>query len=73
MIARCGSELGVNLAISLHAVTDELRERVRSTHSMEEERALFDRLNSASSPEEQQQAVEKHRTAVRGGGKVELF
>jgi 23S rRNA (adenine2503-C2)-methyltransferase len=25
MIARCGSELGVNLAISLHAVTDELR------------------------------------------------
>jgi 23S rRNA (adenine2503-C2)-methyltransferase len=25
-IARCGSELGVNLAISLHAVTDELRD-----------------------------------------------
>ena len=25
MIARCGAELGVNLAISLHAVTDELR------------------------------------------------
>src|SRR5665213_4493232 len=25
MIARCGSELGVNLAISLHAVNDELR------------------------------------------------
>jgi len=25
MIARCGVELGVNLAISLHAVTDELR------------------------------------------------
>src|SRR5260370_1797896 len=28
MIERCGSELGVNLAISLHAVTDELRERL---------------------------------------------
>ncbi len=26
MMARCGSELGVNLAISLHAVTDELRD-----------------------------------------------
>ena len=26
MIERCGSELGVNLAISLHAVTDELRD-----------------------------------------------
>jgi 23S rRNA (adenine2503-C2)-methyltransferase len=26
MIARCGSELAVNLAISLHAVTDELRD-----------------------------------------------
>ncbi len=28
MIARCGTELGVNLAVSLHAVTDELRERL---------------------------------------------
>jgi 23S rRNA (adenine2503-C2)-methyltransferase len=28
MIGRCGSELGVNLAISLHAVTDELRDRI---------------------------------------------
>jgi 23S rRNA (adenine2503-C2)-methyltransferase len=28
MIARCGEELGVNLAISLHAVTDELRDRL---------------------------------------------
>jgi 23S rRNA (adenine2503-C2)-methyltransferase len=26
MIERCGAELGVNLAISLHAVTDELRD-----------------------------------------------
>ncbi|MDB5358973.1 MAG: rlmN [Rhodospirillales bacterium] len=26
MIARCGEDLGVNLAISLHAVTDELRD-----------------------------------------------
>ncbi|HXY98841.1 MAG TPA: 23S rRNA (adenine(2503)-C(2))-methyltransferase RlmN [Stellaceae bacterium] len=26
MIARCGAELGVNLAISLHAVSDELRD-----------------------------------------------
>ncbi len=28
MIARCGEELGVNLAVSLHAVTDELRDRL---------------------------------------------
>jgi len=28
MIARCGAELGVNLAISLHAVRDELRNRL---------------------------------------------
>ncbi len=28
MIERCGKELGVNLAVSLHAVTDELREQL---------------------------------------------
>ena len=28
MIERCGQELGVNLAISLHAVTDEVRDRL---------------------------------------------
>ncbi len=28
MIRRCGAELGVNLAISLHAVSDELRDRL---------------------------------------------
>ncbi len=28
MIRRCGEELGVNLAISLHAVTDELRDHI---------------------------------------------
>ena len=28
MIRRCGAEIGVNLAISLHAVTDELRGRI---------------------------------------------
>jgi 23S rRNA (adenine2503-C2)-methyltransferase len=28
MIPRCGEELGVNLAISLHAVTDELRDQL---------------------------------------------
>ena len=28
MIKRCGDELGVNLAISLHAVTDELRDQI---------------------------------------------
>jgi len=28
MIERCGAELGVNLAISLHAVNDELRDRI---------------------------------------------
>ncbi|MCZ6524137.1 MAG: 23S rRNA (adenine(2503)-C(2))-methyltransferase RlmN [Alphaproteobacteria bacterium] len=28
MMARCGSELGVNLAVSLHAVNDELRDRL---------------------------------------------
>ena len=28
MIRRCGEELGVNLAVSLHAVTDELRDKI---------------------------------------------
>ena len=28
MMARCGDEIGVNLAISLHAVTDDLRDRI---------------------------------------------
>ena len=28
MMHRCGTELGVNLAVSLHAVTDELRDRL---------------------------------------------
>jgi 23S rRNA (adenine2503-C2)-methyltransferase len=28
MIRRCGAELGVNLAVSLHAVSDELRDRL---------------------------------------------
>ncbi len=28
MIHRCGEELGVNLAVSLHAVTDELRDQI---------------------------------------------
>src|SRR5207244_7979933 len=28
VIERCGAELGVNLAVSLHAVTDELREQL---------------------------------------------
>ncbi len=28
MMQRCGTELGVNLAVSLHAVTDELRDRL---------------------------------------------
>jgi 23S rRNA (adenine2503-C2)-methyltransferase len=28
MMARCGAELGVNLAVSLHAVSDELRDRI---------------------------------------------
>jgi 23S rRNA (adenine2503-C2)-methyltransferase len=28
MMARAGAELGVNLAVSLHAVTDELRDRL---------------------------------------------
>jgi 23S rRNA (adenine2503-C2)-methyltransferase len=28
MMDRCGAELGVNLAVSLHAVTDELRDRI---------------------------------------------
>ena len=51
----------------------QLRERVRSTYSMEEERELFDRLNSAKSAQEQQQAVERHRNAAGGSGKVELF
>jgi hypothetical protein len=51
----------------------QLRDRVRNTHSMEEERTLFDQLNRANTPEEQQQAVDQHRGAIGGAGKVELF
>jgi hypothetical protein len=51
----------------------QLRDLVRSTHSMEEERSLFERLNSAGSLEEQQQAVENHRGTAGGSAKVELF
>jgi DNA-binding FadR family transcriptional regulator len=53
----------------------QLRDRVRGTHSMEEERALYDQLNRAGSPEEKQQAMDQHRSASGGGGagKVELF
>ena len=51
----------------------ELRERVRSTHSMEEERSLFEQLHRAGSRLEQQQAVEEHRGVLGAGGKVELF
>lgn len=34
MIKRCGEELGVNLAISLHAVTDELRSKLIPLNKM---------------------------------------
>jgi hypothetical protein len=51
----------------------QLRDRVRDTHSMEEERSLFERLHSANSRSEQQQAVDEHRGAPGAGGKVELF
>ncbi len=51
----------------------QLRDRVRGTHSMEEERSLFEQLHRASSRLEQQRAVEEHRGVLGAGGKVELF
>jgi hypothetical protein len=51
----------------------QLRDRVRDTHSMEEERNLFEQLNKAGSLEEQQKAVDGHRGTAAGSAKVELF
>jgi len=42
MIERCGAELGVNLAISLHAVTDELRDLLVPINRKYPIRALLD-------------------------------
>jgi hypothetical protein len=50
---------------------DGLRERIRGIHSMEQERALFDLLNSGASSDEKQTAIAKPQ--VSGAGKVELF
>ncbi|QDH13073.1 23S rRNA (adenine(2503)-C(2))-methyltransferase RlmN [Formicincola oecophyllae] len=42
MMERCGDELGVNLAISLHAVTDELRDRLVPINKQYPIKALLD-------------------------------
>jgi len=52
---------------------NELRERVRGIHSMEQERILFDLLNSGASIDETQTALARHQGSTGGAGKVELF
>ena len=42
MMARCGEEIGVNLAVSLHAVTDELRDRIVPLNKKYPLKALMD-------------------------------
>jgi hypothetical protein len=50
---------------------DDLRERIRGIHSMEQERTLFEILNSSASSDEKQMAVAKPQAS--SAGKVELF
>jgi hypothetical protein len=50
---------------------DALRARIREIHSMEQERVLFELLNSGASSEEKQTAIAK--PLASGAGKVELF
>jgi 23S rRNA (adenine2503-C2)-methyltransferase len=46
MMKRCGEELGVNLAVSLHAVTDELRDRIVPINRKYPIRELLDACRS---------------------------
>jgi hypothetical protein len=52
---------------------NELRERVRGIHSMEQERALFDLFSAGASEQEKKAAIAKHSGSAGGAGKVELF
>ncbi|MGB6310178.1 MAG: hypothetical protein WBF89_20535 [Steroidobacteraceae bacterium] len=52
---------------------NELRERVRGIHSMEQERALFDLFSGGASEDEKKAAIAKHQGSAGGAGKVELF
>ena len=52
MIERCGAELGVNLAISLHAVTDELRDRIVPHQPQIPDRRADGRLPRLSRPQQ---------------------
>jgi hypothetical protein len=50
---------------------DELRQRIRGIHSMEQERVLFDLLNRGASADEKEAALAQKKGG--GAGKVELF
>lgn len=50
---------------------DELAERVRAIHSMEQERMLFDLLSRGASPDEKRAAFANNQGS--GAGNVELF
>jgi hypothetical protein len=52
---------------------DDLQERVREIHSMEQERVLFDLLNRGVAAEDTQTSIAKHKAGGSGAGKVELF
>jgi hypothetical protein len=52
---------------------NELRERVRGIHSMEQERALYDLFSGGASEDEKKAAIAKHEGNAGGAGKVELF
>jgi hypothetical protein len=52
---------------------NELRERVREIHSMEQERVLFDLLTGSASPAEKQTAASGRPANAGAAGEVELF
>jgi cob(I)alamin adenosyltransferase len=52
---------------------NELRERVREIHSMEQERVLFDLLAGSASSAEKQTATSSRPGSAGGAGEVELF
>jgi hypothetical protein len=52
---------------------NELRERVRNIHSMEQERVLFDLLTGSASSAENQTATAARPGSASGAGEVELF
>jgi hypothetical protein len=60
-------------AAKSEAQWNELRERVREIHSMEQERALFDLLAGGESSAEKQTAAASSRGNASGAGEVEFF